>query len=155
MYRFKYIILGLLFSLSLLSAETHKAVFDLTTGDAVKIEKHLINNMEVIAKYYKAHHQKFKTAVVISGNAYKYFVKDIAHSPYRNDRALLATQRRLAPLLQKLHDAYGVQFTMCQNGMKARKINPKVLYGYVESEMNKSLYLIYWQNEGYAYLPIH
>jgi len=44
---------------------------------------------------------------------------------------------------------------MCSIGMKARGIDKKVLYNFVSAEKGKSVYLIEYQNAGYAYLPVH
>jgi hypothetical protein len=151
----KIFIIAAMLSSTLLFAAEQKVVFDLTSDDEAKIRKHLISNIEGLAEYYKANDVAFEAAVVISGNAYKYFVQDIAASPYREETALIAAQKRLAPLFEKLHKEHGVEFDMCKAGMKARKIEKKVLYPYVKNEMNKSAYLIKWQNRGYAYLPIH
>lgn len=152
---FKIVTIVAMLSSTLLFAAEQKVVFDLTSGDEAKIRKHLISNIEGLAEYYKANDVAFEVAVVISGNAYKYFVEDIAASPYRDETALIAAQKRLEPLFEKLHAELGVEFDMCKAGMKARKIEKKVLYPYVKNEMNKSAYLIKWQNKGYAYLPIH
>ena len=146
---------GLLLSFTLLFAAEQKAVFDLTTGDEATIEKHLVKNIEGLARYYKANDISFKAVVVISGKAYKYFVRDLEHSPFRDEADLARAQKKLAPLLAKLHREYKVEFDMCQAGREARNIDKAVLYDYVKSDRNKSVYLIMWQNRGYAYLPVH
>ena len=151
----KVVIVGLLLPFTVLFAVEQKAVFDLTTGDQVTIEKHLIQNIDSLARYYSANDIDFKAVVVISGNAYKYFVQEIADSPFKGDIQLIQAQKKLAPLLAKLHRDYHVEFDMCKAGMKARKIDKKVLYDYVKSDLVKSVYLIKWQNAGYAYLPVH
>lgn len=151
----KMIFLGLVFSFTALFAVEQKVVFDLTSGDEVAIEKYLVQNIEGLARYYKANNIDFKAVVVISGNAYKYFVQDIKNSPFRDEEGLTQTQKKMAPLLEKLHSEHNVKFNMCKVGMEARNIDKKVLYNYVESDLTKSVYLIKWQNDGYAYLPIH
>lgn len=151
----KMLFIGLVFSFTTLFAVEQKVVFDLTSGDEVAIEKYLIQNIEGLARYYKANNIDFKAVVVISGNAYKYFVQDIKNSPFRDEEGLTQTQKKMAPLLEKLHSEYSVKFNMCKVGMEARNIDKKVLYNYVESDLTKSVYLIKWQNDGYAYLPIH
>jgi intracellular sulfur oxidation DsrE/DsrF family protein len=151
----KMVIAGLLLSSAALFAAEQKAVFDLTTGDEAAIEKHLISNIDSLARYYSANDIDFKAVVVISGKAYKYFVQEIAGSPYKGDAELIQAQKKLAPLLEKLHRDYHVEFDMCKAGMEARKIDKKVLYRYVKSDLVKSAYLIKWQNAGYAYLPVH
>jgi uncharacterized protein len=149
------IFVTLLVSMTALIAAEQKVVFDLTTGDVPTIQKHLIKNIEGLAGYYKANDIDYTIAVVISGNAYKYFVQDLANSPFKGDLKVVQAQKKLGPDLEKLHRVYGVEFDMCKTGMKARKIDKKVLYSYVKAEMSKSLYLVKWQNEGHAYLPVH
>ena len=151
----KSVVLGLLLSLTSLMAAEQKAVFDVTSGDVAKIEKHLIKTIEGLADYYKANDVDFKAVVVISGSAYKYFVQDLDNSPFKGKIKVARAQKRLEPLLEKLHTKYGVEFDMCKAGMKARNIEKKVLYDYVKTDLNKSVYLIKWQNNGYAYLPVH
>ncbi len=151
----KIVLLGLLLSMSALMATEQKVVFDLTSGDAATIEKHLIKNIESLSGYYKANDIDFKAVVVISGDAYKYFVQDLKSSPFKGKLKVARAQKTLEPLLAKLHTEHGVEFDMCKAGMQARKIDKKVLYSYVKTDLNKSVYLIKWQNEGYAYLPVH
>jgi len=138
-----------------LYAESVKVVYDLTTGDSQKIEKHLINSINAVGKYYKEQNKELKVIVVISGNAYKYFVNDLKSSPYATDQDVLRVQGKFSHRLQNLNDTYGVTFNMCSSGMKARKIEKSTLYKYVHADVMKSVYLIEAQNDGYAYMPIH
>ena len=155
MHFLKTVVLGLLLSLTSVMASEQKVVFDLNSGDADKIEKHLVKTIEGLAHHYKATNTDYKVVVVISGKAYKYFVEDLKNSPYKGKIKVARAQKRLLPRLEALHSKYGVEFDMCKAGMKARGIDKKVLYPYVKSDLTKSVYLIKWQNEGYAYLPIH
>jgi len=155
MHFLKTVVLGLLLSLTSVMASEQKVVFDLTSGDADKIEKHLVKTIEGLASHYHATNTDYKVVVVISGKAYKYFVKDLKNSPYKGKIKVARAQKRLSSRLEALHTKYGVEFDMCKAGMKARGIDKKILYSYVKSDLNKSVYLIKWQNEGYAYLPIH
>ena len=150
----KVIILGLLLSLGSLVAAEQKVVFDLTTDDADKIEKNIVRTINGLVSYYEANEIEYSIVVVISGKAYKYFVEDLKNSPYIGKMKVARAQTKLAPQLQKLHDK-GVEFDMCQAGMKIHGIEKKVLYNYVVTTKNKSVYLIQWQNRGYAYLPVH
>ena len=151
----KSVLLGVLLSLTSLMAAEQKAVFDLTSGDVAKIERHLIGTIEGLAAYYKANDIDFKAVVVISGNAYKYFVQDLNNSPFKGKLKVTHAQKKLKPMLENLHTKYGVEFDMCKAGMKARNLDKKILYSYVKTDLNKSVYLIKWQNDGYAYLPVH
>lgn len=152
---FTKLFVALLLSMGYAYAETVKVVYDLTTGDSKKIEKHLINSIGAVAEYYKKEQKELKVIVVISGNAYKYFVSDLKASPYKEDKDAIEVQENFSPRLQKLHDTYGVTFNMCSVGMKARKIERSSLYKYVHADAMKSVYLIDAQNDGYAYMPVH
>ena len=154
MRHIKVIIIALLFWGALFASE-QKVVYDVTTGDVAKIEKGLIGSIEGITDYYKKHNVEYKIAVVISGKAYKYFVRDLEKSPYKRKMKVQKAQKWLAPLLEKLNKKYDVTFNMCSIGMKARGIDKKVLYNFVSAEKGKSVYLIEYQNAGYAYLPVH
>ena len=141
-------------SLTLVYAQTAKVVYDLTSGDSVKIEKQLINSIRALSIYYKEENVELKVIVVISGNAYKYFVNDLNSSPYSGDKELVKVQEKFKDRLTRLNDK-GVTFNMCATGMRARDIAKDTLYKYVNADVMKSVYLIGAQNDGYAYMPIH
>lgn len=145
----------LLLSLGFAYAETVKVVYDLTTGDSRKIEKYLIHNIDAVAKYYKKEQKELKVMVVISGDAYKYFINDLMVSPYKEDQDAIEAQKKFRDRLKNLNDTHGVTFNMCSAGMKARKIDKNTLYKFVHADVMKSIYLIDAQNDGYAYMPIH
>lgn len=144
----------LLLNLGAIYADTVKVVYDLTTGDSKKIEKHLINSIGAVAEYYKKEQKELTVMVVISGDAYKYFINDLKASPYSEDQDAIEAQEKFRHRLQNLHDTYGVTFNMCSSGINTRKIEKKTLYKYVHADMMKSVYLIDAQNDGYAYMPI-
>ena len=151
----KIIPLILLIGVNTLLADAAKVVYDLTSGDSSKIEKHSIKSIKAVAEYYQKEKKEFKATVVISGDAYKYFVNDLNKSPYADQMDVLAVQPHFKPLLKYLNDEHHVVFNMCSSGMKARKIEKETLYHYVHSDVMKSIYLIEAQNKGYAYIPIH
>ena len=152
---FKLLTIALLLSIESIYADTLKVVYDLTSGDSNKIEIHLINSIGAVSRYYADQKKKLEVKVVISGDAYKYFIDDLKASPYASDKDAVDIQAYFKIRLKDLHDVYGVKFQMCSSGMKARKIEKQTLYKYVEAEKMKSVYLIDAQNEGYAYMPIH
>ena len=152
---FKSFLLLLLLGSSTLYAESVKVVYDLTSGEPAKIKKHLINSVNEVARYYKSQKKEFKAIVVISGNAYKFFVEDLKDSPYLDELELEVEQPKLKPLLARLHTEHNVVFDMCETGMASRNIKKKTLYKFVNAEKMKSVYLIDAQNKGYAYMPIH
>lgn len=136
-------------------AAERKAVYDLTTGDAEKIESRLLGGIKFIANYYKKQNIEFKAVVAISGDSYKYFIQDLSNSPYKDDAKLAEAQKILRPLLEELNRDYGVRFDMCGFGMKSRKIKPESLYSFIHTDKVKPVYMIEWQNKGYAYMPMH
>ena len=152
---FKRVLMISLLALGTLHAQSQKVVYDLTTGDAQKIEKYLINSIDAMSKYYKKENKELKIIVVISGDAYKYFVNDLKASPYAADKDALCAKEKFSNRLQNLNDTQGVTFNMCSSGMKANKIEKSTLYKYVHADAMKSIYLIEAQNDGYAYMPIH
>ena len=149
------IVLVLMMGMGTLFADGAKVVYDLSSGDSKKIEKHLLKSLNAVAMHYKKEKKEFKAMVVISGDAYKYFVNDLAKSPYANQDEVSAIQPKFNKLLTMLNNEYDVTFNMCSAGMKARKITKNMLYKYVHADVTKSVYLIETQNNGYAYMPIH
>ena len=151
---FKYIIVFVLISVTILYGQTARVVYDLTSGDSVKIEKQLINSVRALFHYYEEEKIELKVIVVVSGDAYKYFVNDLAFSPYSEDKELAEVQKKFKHRFANLNDK-GVTFNMCVTGMRSRNIDKDTLYKYVNADVMKSVYLIGAQNDGYAYLPIH
>jgi len=135
-------------------AEERKAVFDLTSGDPERIEGRIIETIKGLHEHYASIGIEFKPVVVISGNAYKYFIRDLDNSPFKEDGALAALQPQFETAFTELHTQYNVRFDMCGTGMKARKIDASTLYPFVNTDKSKYVYLIDWQNAGYAYIPI-
>lgn len=152
---FKSFIVLLLLGSSTLYADSAKVVYDLTSGDITKIKKHLIKSVNAVSDYYKSQNKEFDATVVISGDAYKFFIQDLKNSPYADDVELQKMQAEIKPLLEKLHSNKHVVYNMCESGMKARKIKKETLYKFVYADAMKSVYLINAQNKGYAYMPIH
>ena len=136
------------------AADERKAVFDLTTGDAKRIETHVIGAIKDLSDYYAKEGSDFKAVVVISGDAYKFFIDDLERSPYKDDTDLKAVRAKLKPMLEELHVKYGVRFDLCGQGMKMRNIHPDTVFPFVNTDKSKYVYLINWQNAGYAYIPV-
>ncbi|MBE9539477.1 MAG: DsrE family protein [Proteobacteria bacterium] len=154
MTTFKILLLSLILFSSFSQAGEKKAMFDLTSGDAERIEQRIVGAIKFLSNYYEKEGDEFKAVVVISGKSYKYFIKDLDNSPYKGDKELAMAQKKLEPMLLELHEKYGVRFDMCGGGMRARNIKAESLYSYVHTDKMKYVYIINWQNEGYAYVPI-
>ena len=150
----KKIALLLLLALALHAEQTMKVVIDLTTGDLHTFESKILKGIVAHKTYYEGKLKTLDVAVVIHGNAYKFFVKDPAHSPFKADAALLKASGELAKRIAVLADTYDVAFLMCQSGMEAKKLETKNVYDFVKTVPNAGIGLIDKQNEGYAYLPV-
>ena len=135
-----------------LFAKTYKVVYNLTTGSEAVLSKKLVANTQKLKTYYEAKGDRLEVAVVVSGKAYRFFIQDLAHSPYANESALLKSQ----PARTKMLDAFSKIATieMCGMGMKHRKIAPETLYPFVKPAFNKTEALMRYQNSGYAYIPL-
>lgn len=150
----KKIIAILVFLAAALMAEEHKVVFSLTTDHTSVLKKRLIHQVELLDAYYAKKHDHLKIAVVIYGEAYRFFLKHPEHSLYANDAGLIAERSRLEKELQNLHERYDVVFDMCGMGMKKRNIDRQMIYPFAHPVYNKNVALIDWQNKGYAYIEV-
>lgn len=148
-------LLILLALVGLLSAdeESKKVVFDLTTGDIKTLERKLISGTAFHKTYYEGKLESLDVAVVIHGDAYKFFVKDLARSPYREDKRLKQAQKDLHSRLATLSKMYDIEFIMCASGMKKLKLGGNI-YAFVTLAATSTVGLIDKQAEGYAYIPI-
>ena len=146
----------LLMSVAVLaSAEERKLVYDLKLGNAERVVGYLFDDIKYNAAYYTEHGHDFRAAVVISGQAYRFFVEDIENSPYKDDPELRAIQAKFRPILEELVTDYGVEFRMCVIGMERQGLTADLLYSFVEAEKSQPIYLTDYQADGYGYLPLH
>lgn len=132
-----------------------KVVFDLTTGKLETFEKKVLSGIAFNKTHYENQLEKLDVAVVIHGDAYKFFVKDLKHSPYKNDKKLAAAHDQLSKRIATMANTYEVAFIMCESGMKSQKIDKNSLYDFVTLTPNSTIGLIDKQNEQFAYIPIH
>lgn len=151
---FAVLLLLILSSLSL-ADDNPKAVVNLTTGDLKRFEIYLLGAIVNSAEYYKNSLKELKVAVVIHGDAYRFFLKDLKDSPHKDDTKLIEKQKDIEARLINLVKNYNVKFVMCKEGMMGRKINPKNVYSFVEFVENGFIALVDFQNNGYAYIPLH
>ncbi len=147
----------LLISLTmLLNAEAglKKVVFDLTIGDIKGFEQKVLSGIVKNKDYYQSNMQELDVAVVIHGDAYKFFIKDLSNSPYKNDTNLIAIRESFEKRLRSTADNYHVKFYICQAGMNHLKISNDNIYDFVTPVVTSTIGLIDQQNEGYTYVPI-
>lgn len=131
-----------------------KVVFDLTTDNLKTFEKKVISGIAAQKNHYESKLEELEVAVVIHGGAYKFFIDDLATSPFKEDKELLSAKSDLAKRIAAMADTYDVEFLMCASGMKSLKIDPQTLYKFVKLVPNSTIGLIDKQQEGYAYIPI-
>ena len=134
--------------------ENLKVVYDLTTGDLKTFEKKLIKGIVANKTYYGNSFQELEVAVIIHGGAYKFFLKDINNSIYKNEKKLVLYYSELKKRVASLADTYDVQFYICKVGLEKRKIKEKSIFNFVKIIQNASIGLINKQHEGFAYLPV-
>ena len=139
---------------SSLASDERKVLIDLTTGDLKKIEKYLLNGLTYNIEYYKNHLISLDVVVAIHGDAYKFFIKDLKKSPYKNETEIIKKQLEIYNRLKTLHDIYNVKFEICEAGLKSRKIDVKNIYEFVKPVKTIFITLVDYQNKGYAYIPI-
>ena len=131
-----------------------KVVFDLTTGDANAFKQKVLSGIANQKSYYAGKLEELKVAVVIHGDAYKFFIKDLGNSPYKNDVTLAKESGEIGQRLSSLANNGEVEFLMCGNGMQQNKIDKTTLYSFVKIVPNATIGLIDKQSEGYVYIPI-
>lgn len=132
-----------------------KAVFDLKTGNIETFEKKVLQGIAFHKTHYEGNLEKLDATVVIHGDAYKFFVKDLKNSPYKNDKKLSTVHDQLSKRIAAMSSTYEVEFLMCEATMHALKIDKSNVYDFVKLTPNSTIGLIDKQQEGYSYIPIH
>lgn len=132
-----------------------KLVFDLKSGDLPTFEKKILQGISVHKAHYEGKLEELEVAVVIHGDAYKFFVKNLKNSPYKDDAALQAAHAQLQKRIETMVDTYGVEFVMCEATMNALKIERSNVYDFVTLTPNSTIGLIDKQSDAYAYVPVH
>ena len=148
------LMLVILFGLVHAEDESAKVVFDLTTKNLAKFEKNIIKGVVINKGYYESSFRELDVAVVIHGGAYRFFVKNIDNTTFKDDKKLVKVYATLKKRLQSLSETYDVEFLMCGAAMKRNKLKAKDIVEYVKIIPNSTIGLIDKQNEGYAYLPV-
>lgn len=130
-----------------------KVVFDLTSGDVNVLERKILKGIPHAKNYYESHFQELETAVVIHGNAYKFFVKHPEQSVFKDDKVVIERRAELSKRLESLAKTYKTEFLMCSVGMEKNGLKPQDIDDYVVTVASATVGLIDKQNDGYAYLP--
>jgi len=146
----------ILMFVTLLSAEekTAKLVLDLTTSNVAKFEKHILKGLVVQKTHYQNNLKELEVAVVIHGGAYRFFVKDLQNTIFKDDKELAKVYTELKKRIEIMSDTYDVEFLMCKAALKRNKLEEKDIVEFVKLIPTSTIGLIDKQNEGFAYIPV-
>ena len=131
-----------------------KVVVDLTTGDLPKLKARLLEALPKLKAHYAAQGKALDAVVVVHGEAYRFFLKDLEGTPYASEAGLREAQADLHKRIDALR-AEGVRFEVCSVGMGRLGLKPEQLQPGVGVAASAVIALIDWQNAGYAYVPVH
>lgn len=152
----KRVIVVFIVFLSIVRADTDlkKAVFDLTTSDLTTFESRVIKGVAFNKAHYESKFQELDIIVVIHGGAYKFFVKDLTKTKYKNDKKIFSASKEIEQRLTSLIKTYNVKFQVCGVGLKKNEIDEENIYNFVEVIPSAMVGLIDAQSSGYAYIPV-
>lgn len=150
----KIILLLALIGMLQADEDMNKVVFDLTTGNIQTFEQKVLKGIVAHKVHYEGHLKELEVAVVIHGEAYKFFVKDPANSSFKDDKKLIEIQPALQKRITSMADTYEVTFLMCKAALPRHKLQEKDIYSFVTMVPNSTIGLIDKQKEGFAYIPI-
>jgi len=150
----KILIFLALFGFAQADEDRFKVVYDLTTADVAKFEKNILKGIAVNKTHYENSLKELEATVVIHGGAYRFFVKNLDKSIFKNDAKLQKVYSDLKKRIATMSDTYEVEFLMCGAAMKRNKLEAKDIVEFVKIIPNSTVGLIDRQNEGYAYIPV-
>lgn len=137
-----------------LAGDIHKVVYDLTTGSVKKFEKNILKGVVFNKGVYEKRFEELEVTVVIHGEAYRFFVKDVDNTTFKKDMTLRNEFDLLKKRIRSLSENYDVEFLMCRAGMSRYNLKAKDIVDFVKIIPNSAIGLIDRQNEGYAYIPV-
>jgi len=145
----------LLFVVTIAFADTKKFVIDLKTGDREAFSNQLLVGVPGTIDYFRAQGDTVEVAVVIHGEAYKFFVDNLDNTQYGLDKSLVEHQEVIHKRLDEIEKKYNIHFDICMSGMHKKGILTEDLYSFVTPIKSAMVGLVKWQNGGFAYIPIH
>lgn len=152
----KKFILVILTLVSLVNAEEEspKVVYDLTTSSVAQFEKNILKGIVFHKTHYESNLQELEATIVIHGGAYRFFVKDLQNSMFKDDKKLAKVYEELRKRIATMSDTYEVEFLMCRAALKKNQLEAKDIVDFVKLVPNSTIGLIDKQNEGFAYIPV-
>lgn len=148
------VFLILLCTVSLSYAETRKIVVDLTTGNMENFMVRFLGGVPGTAENFIAQGDSVEVAVVIHGEAYKFFVENLENTQYGVEKQLVANQEAIQKRLEEIRKEYSIRFEICRSGMHRKGILTEDIYPFVTPIKSAMIGLVGWQNSGFAYIPI-
>jgi hypothetical protein len=145
----------LLFTLTFAFADTKKFMIDLKTGDLESFSNQLLVGVPGTIDYFTAQGDTIDVAVVIHGEAYKFFVQNLDNTQYGMDKSLVNHQEEIHKRLEEIEKKYHIHLDICMSGMHKKGILSEDLYPFVTPIKSAMVGLVKWQNAGYAYVPAH
>ncbi|WP_293443037.1 DsrE family protein [Persephonella sp.] len=134
------------------SQEVEKVVIDFRSGDINRFENYILKGLAQNIQHYRDELKDLKVVVVVHGNGYRFFIKNLERSPYREDNVLRKKQKELKERLENLVKFYNIRFEVCSLGLKAKGISEDNIYPFVKPVFSALKGIVHWQNEGYAYM---
>ena len=135
--------------------ESAKLVIDLTTSSVEQFDRNILQSIAYNKTHYANSLKELEVAVVIHGEAYRFFVKDLQSTIFKSDRALVKVYKDLKKRVATMSDTYDVEFLMCRAALKRHKLKESDIVEFVTIVPNSTIALIDKQNEGFAYLPVN
>lgn len=154
-YIMRFALFVLLLGATLVFGDTKKFMVDLKTGDMESFSNQLLIGVPGTIDYFTAQGDKVEVAVVIHGDAYKFFVQNLDNTQYGMDKALVDRQEAIRKRLEEIEKKYHIRMEICMNGMHKKGILSEDLYPFVTPIKSAMVALVKWQNAGYAYVPAH
>lgn len=136
-------------------AETKKIMIDLKTGDLESFDKAFLNGVPGTIEHFATQGESVEVAVVIHGDAYKFFVQNLNNTSYGLDESLAKHQESIQQRLEQMVKKYRIHLEVCMSGMHKKGILSEDLYSFVTPIKSAMVGLVKWQNEGYAYVPLY
>jgi len=150
----KILILSLMSIFLYAEDKTVKVVYDLTTKSLTKFERNILKGIAINKSHYDGKLKEFDVTVVIHGGAYRFFVKDINRSIFKDDTKLVEIYSDIKKRVATMSDTYDVEFLMCGAAMDRNRLKEKDIVDFVTILPNSTIGLIDKQNDGYAYIPV-
>ena len=147
-------LITLFISLAFAQEGQKAVVFDLTLDNLESFKKKVLSGTVKNITHYQDALEELSVTYVIHGGAYKFFIKDLLATIYKDEKELIGEQKEIFARLKSLAETYEVEFLMCESGMKKNGIDEKNIYKFVKIVPTSTIGLIDKQSEGYVYLPI-